>query len=321
MKCQYFYSSGMLKKFLVVMIYAIICNIYAMEEPSLLCNLMTMLPENNSVACFLDIESFSALTCVCQLSQVHCDCIHTKYLAIDFLDAAEHGSKNLIYRFLKETVLFGEPDISDVMVWQGEKRSSNIQILHTLMHTKFQRYFGDYKLRYISDKGTVVRYLFGWNDKEYVPSTSYHKSSCIMYINNKACTDVVNNISGKWFVRFYGFYANALIFNSEVSYGGYCVGRGFLNAAGAGIHCKTRDYALSANLYTTENLLKKFGEHILLRVALEQNHSAVVFVLLKTLQKLDLLSVELFNQIMQGNFYNQEIKNIIGLFNHATSCI
>ncbi len=290
---------------LIVVCLGIIQSTYAMEQPFDLIRVMGELPENESIACLLDGKSFSALTQVCALSHAICNRIPTQYLAIDFSDAAEHGNKNLIERFIKQLGSLIKPGIGEEIFspdryWHEDE---SIKLFEGILNSEFQSYFDDYKLRCLTENGNIMRYLFNWENSVPLETWFNPERSCTMYFNNKECNDVINTVSAK----LMSHRAAKLV--KTIAYFGFSLAR---RPDDRSTHLEGgNDFAISTNLDSAENLLKKIGEHLLFRIAIEKNHRAVIVIMLNKLQLFHLLLPKMLVHIKRDLFCSQEIKGIV----------
>lgn len=276
-----------MKKFFLIFICTNIVSIVHSMEPLAQEQLvdfgyvLSQCPDN--IASKLDGKSFASLTQTCKEIQAVCDAIPTKYLAIDFSDAAVHKNQNLITRFIaKYDEWICEPGTDEVIAGNESDKNNIIKPQLCCFGKGLQNFLGNYHLMRLSINDVTVRYLFGCKGSEVFVRKSIRgigicpKRTCAMYFNVGECNDKINEITEKWILDNYDIITSA----SEM-YVGYAGGvlshrtdEGWTNML------NEIDFPLSQNLYSSPDFLKKLGVIVTFFVAAIKNDIKVMHALL-----------------------------------------
>lgn len=244
---------------------------HSMEQSLNLSYLLKTWPEINPIVCRLDGKSFSSLTQVCKLFRKICGAIPLRYLAIDFCDAAEHGNKNLIDRFIAQPDgwMF-EPGIGEEIPWKNNT-SNTVKIFKRSLNEGVQRFLGDCSFHCINQADKIVRCFLSWKDEAFDDSSMVF-ASCV---NINICDDVVCRASEKWLGSTSNYKAESICFLMS------------------GENVYARHYHKIFDLFDSEEtFIKKFGMLMILVLAAQKNNTTVVCSILKSLKVPDSLLLD-----------------------------
>ncbi len=259
-----------MKKFLllVLMCAGIMGSTYSMEQPL---DLSYVLNEcQDEIVSKLDGGSFSSLTQVCTLFQRICDAVPLKYLAIDFCDAAEHGNKHLIDRFIVQPNewMFEQGMGEEVFVQQD----ADIKVLKRSFNGGPQRFLGDCSFCCVKQADKIVRCFWFWKSPEMFENKP-QAAHCTVF-NIEKCDDAINTASKECLELLYGSLDTPffkIYFLKEVGRGKY-----FINISMSVIkHWESGSFTL-LDLYPAEIFIRKIGMFMLLVLAAQKNNTMVV---------------------------------------------
>lgn len=257
-----------------------------MEQPLDLYYVMQTWPENNPIVCQLDGKAFSSLTQVCKSFRRICNRIPVQYLAIDFSNAAEHGNKNLIDRFIAQPDgwIF-EPGMGEEIPWE-DSTDGTVKIFRRSFNRGVQSFLGDYSLYCIKRADTIVRCIATWQgDEMYADKPEMIHSICI---NLDICDDVVNDISKKCCER-----NSSHFFGKKKGTGRLVISQFYLGNLRSNGDYPFGDPFNGLDLLDSEELfIKKFGMLMMLILAAQKNNVQTVWSILSSFKIPDSLLMQ-----------------------------